>query len=158
MRSARSAARAEGAGHPPAGPRHPPAVGLPNPTAGTGAVLAASAAWPLAICVVWAALALRSPQATYHLMRFVASAAWPVSVRLAIGAPLARRMAVALAGGSLALTLAAAAVLGLAGALSGLSLWHGNGALETPLAAAAGAVWGWRVAARSGRGIVGRLT
>lgn len=42
----------------------------------------------------------------------------------------------------LAITLAGASVLAVAGSLSGPSVWHGSGALESVVFAGVGAAWG----------------
>lgn len=117
-----------------------------------------SALWPVAICLGWAALASRSPHVTYHLAPLAAAAAWPVSARLGQRGPLTTRAANVVTVGGLVLTLVTALVLAIGGSLGGPALWHGSGALETVLAAAIGASWGWRVATRRRRGLVGFLS
>jgi hypothetical protein len=64
------------------------------------------------------------------------------------------RRAAIVAGIGLTITLSAAVVLALNGALAGPSLWHGSGAIEAPLLAIAGGLWGWRMASRRRAGIL----
>lgn len=143
----------------PTGRRDPSAAGgSAAPATEGGASWRRTAPWPVAICVGWAALATRSPDVTYHLAPLAAAAAWPLRARLARHVRLPIRAATAAAAGSLALTLATALALAAVGHLSGPSLWHGSGALETVLAAIVGATWGWRVATRARPGLIGRLT
>ncbi len=115
------------------------------------------AAWPVGIAAAWVALALRSPQVTYHVAPFLVAASWPAVLRLRNDGSVPPRLAAATAAASLAAALGATLLLALTGALSGPSVWHGSGALETQLFAAAGAVWGWRAAARRRPGLLGRL-
>lgn len=139
----------------PTGRRDPSAAGgsaAPTAEGGTRPAL-----WTLAICIAWGALALRSPNITYHLAPFAAASAWPIAARLQHRAALPRRPAAAIVAGSLAFTLATVLVLATTGSLDGPSVWHGSGALETMLAPVAGAAWGWRVASRARPGLVGRV-
>lgn len=142
----------------PAGRRDPSAAGgSAAPAAEGGAGSARPMLWSVAICLGWAALAVRSPDVTYHLAPFAAASAWPVAGRLQHRAPLGRPSATALVAGSLALTLATAFALASAGHLAGPAVWHGSGALEAVVASVAGAAWAWRVATRARPGIVGRF-
>lgn len=158
MRSARPAARAERAGHIlRAGSRDPSAAGVPAaPTAEGGGSLA-GAAWPLAVGVAWLVLAFRSPHVTYHIAPFLAAASWPAVLRVRSRAPVAVGRAAIAAAGALGVTLVVASTLAVGGALGGPSVWHGSGALETPLVAAAGTIWGWRAAVRHRGGVLGLL-
>lgn len=113
--------------------------------------------WPAAVCLIWTALAARSPHVTYHLAPVIAGAAGPVAVRMQARSRLSRGSASLIALAGLGITMAAQLGLGSAGWLAGPSLWHGSGALETPMAAGVGAAWGWRVAVRRRRGVLGRL-
>lgn len=140
------------------GRRDPSAAGGSAASAAEGGARWLNAAvWPVAICVGWAALAVRSPDVTYHLAPLAAASAWPAAARLAHQRPLPLRLAIAIVAGSLALTIATALLLAATGRLGGPSVWHGSGALETVLASIAGAGWGWRVATRTRPGLVGRL-
>lgn len=160
MRSVHPARRADRAGRvAPASPRHPSAAGSPAPpVAGGGAFTPRAAAWPVGISLVWLGLGWRSPQVTYHLALLLGAAGWPLALRLRARRAVPPLTAAVAAGAGLALTLATGLVLAVTGALGGPSLWHGSGALETPLLAMVGAAWGWRAATRPRVGLLGVLT
>lgn len=156
MRPARPAARAKRADRViPTGPRDPSAADVSAAPAAEGDASRRGAVWPIAVSVVWLALALRSPHVTYHLAPFLAAASWPVALRLRGRAPVPAHRASTVAAGGLGLTLVAAFVLAVGRALGGPSVWHGSGALETPVVAVVGAAWGWRAATRHRLGLLG---
>lgn len=122
-----------------------------------GTTILRGAVWPSGLALAWVALALRSPHVTYHLAPLLVAASLPVVLRLRSDGPVRSRVATRAALTGLGAALGAAALLAFNAALSGPALWHGSGALETPLVAAAGAAWGWRTATRRRTGLLGRL-
>lgn len=147
--------RAEGARRSvSAGPCDPSAIGVPAAPVAGGRTVARAGLWSASVTAVWLVLAFRSPHVTYHLAPFVAAAAWPVSLRWVIGAPVPLRAAVVAAAGGLAVTLLGVFVLAIRGSLSGPSVWHGSGAAESLLLAVGGTLWGWRAAMRRRPGVL----
>lgn len=147
--------RAEGAGRSvPAGPRDPSAAGVPAAPVAGGRAIIRGALWPVIVTAVWLLLAFRSQHVTYHLAPLLAAAAWPTWLRRTtrVAAPAGAALA---ATGGLAITLAGAFVLAVTSSLSGPSLWHGSGALESVAFATIGGAWGWRAATRKRPGVLG---
>lgn len=141
----------------PVGRRNPPPAGDPAASAAGATSTLRGAALPIAVGAAWLALGLRSPHVTYHLAPVLGAASWPAALRVRHRAPAPAARAALAAGGGLGITLAVALVLAWQGALGGPSLWHGSGALETPLLAGIGALWGWRAASRPRPGLLGRV-
>lgn len=98
------------------------------------------------IAVGWVALALWRPTVTYHLAPFLVAGAWPFLLRngpLRVADIDARRAALA----GLLVTMVAAAVLLVADAMRGPTLWdRGHAMLEVVPIALVGAVTGYRAA------------
>lgn len=107
------------------------------------------------LALVWMVMALRRPDATFHLAPTLVAASWGAAQRAVAGAPSERGAGVAAAVGGAAVAGLATGVLGWAGALSGPTLWHEQGALgETILAVALGAALGYRFVTRHRAGLL----
>jgi hypothetical protein len=117
-----------------------------NPERVSRADLRRGGLWSLAVVIGWIVLASWRSTVTYHLAPVLVAGVWPFQLRrgpLRVAPVDAARAAAA--GGSLAVV----AGLGLwaAGLLDGPTLWgSGHPALELVLAAAVGAVTGYRYA------------
>ena len=108
-----------------------------------------------ALAIVWTTMALRRPDATFHLAPVLVAASWGAAQRGVTGAPASRPVGMSAALGGAAFAGLATAVLGWAGALSGPTLWHEQGALgETVLGIALGAALGLRFVTRRRPGLL----
>jgi hypothetical protein len=123
---------------------------LSSPTQFRGALLTSL------VCVIWAALAIRSPTLTYHFAPIIAGVLWPLSLRTA-----GRRTAHdAWSGGAGAavLVVVSAAVLHFGGWLEGPTFWNeGPSISEAVLFGLAGAMLGARSASRQRPGLLGSI-
>lgn len=107
------------------------------------------------LALVWTAMALRRPDATFHLAPLLVAASWGAAQRATTGAAARRRTGVIAALGGAGVAGLATAALGWSGALSGPTLWHDQGALgETVLATAVGAALGFRFVTRRRPGLL----
>jgi hypothetical protein len=104
---------------------------------------------------VWVALVALRPGTTFHLAPLIAALVGPVVARLCAGTALPATRAAVQAGMGETSVLAAASVLAMVGWLRGPSLWAPLPAgAETFVAAALGALWGWRLASRRRAGLL----
>jgi len=109
-----------------------------------------------AVLTVWAVLAIRRPELTYHFSPLIASFAWPAATRRQHAAPLE---AAARAGlGAFATVTAFSIALAVGNYMEGPTFIDTRPALiEAILFAAIGAAFGTRVATRESAGLFGRL-
>lgn len=109
-----------------------------------------------AVCAVWSALAIRSPDLTYHFAPVIAAAVWPLSMRS--NGRRDSRDAMTSAIGAFLLVSAVALGLHVTDNLTGPTFWNEGPALtEAIVFAAVGAAVGGRAASRAGAGLLGRL-
>lgn len=107
------------------------------------------------LALVWMVMALRRPDATFHLAPTLVAASWGAAQRGVTGAAAGRRTGLIAALGGAGVALLATAALGWSRALSGPTLWHDQGALgETALATAVGAALGFRFVTRRRPGLL----
>ncbi len=124
----------------------PPVVS--SPTQLRGALLTSL------VCVVWAALAVRSPTLTYHFAPIIAGVLWPLSLRSA-GRRTLQDSSIAGAGAAL-LVVSTSVVLQLGSWLEGPTFWNEGPALtESILFGVLGAMFGTRAASRQRPGLLG---
>ncbi|MGI9607008.1 MAG: hypothetical protein ACR2P0_12790 [Acidimicrobiales bacterium] len=110
----------------------------------------------VAVCALWAFLALRRPELTYHFAPLIAATAWPVALRT--GGRRSRRDAAIGGVAAAAVVIVTGLVLHVADALDGPTFWNDGPALsENIIFALVGAGFGARVASRERPGLLGSL-
>ena len=110
----------------------------------------------IGVLAIWAVLAVRNPDLTYHFAPILAAVAWPLSIRRSEPQPAPAAAQVGAA--SFVVVAAASVVLWFGDKLMGPTLWSDDGAIiEAMLFAALGAALGVRVATRERAGLLGKL-
>ena len=127
-----------------------------TPSGTTPLPLVRSAVFVVVVLAVWAVLALRNPQLTYHFAPLIAAFVGPASLRAA--GRIDATVALPVAAATSALVGLASVVLHVADAMQGPTFWNDGPALsEAVLFTVLGAVAGARVATRPNAGLLGSV-